>query len=136
MNWLTNFIKPKFSALVKRRDVPENLWNNCPSCANMIHHKELNENLSSWQRMIGYVPQNVSILDESILFNISLESEPDKINIEKINETLRTVDLYDHIYSLPKNLYTIGLKILNQHLIQIFFKNFLSILPKIYYCSK
>lgn len=45
MNWLTNFVKPKLSALVKRRDVPENLWNNCPSCANMIHHKELNENL-------------------------------------------------------------------------------------------
>jgi ABC-type bacteriocin/lantibiotic exporter with double-glycine peptidase domain len=73
-----------------------------------INSKELNENLSSWQRMIGYVPQNVSILDESILFNISLESEPDKINIEKINETLRTVDLYDHIYSLPKNLYELA----------------------------
>jgi acetyl-CoA carboxylase carboxyl transferase subunit beta len=45
MNWLTNFVKPKLSAFVKRREVPDNLWNNCPSCANMIHHKELNENL-------------------------------------------------------------------------------------------
>ena len=45
MNWLTNFVKPKLSALVSRRDVPDNLWNNCPSCANMIHHKDLNENL-------------------------------------------------------------------------------------------
>ena len=45
MNWLTNFVKPKLSALVKRRDVPENLWKNCPSCASMIHHKDLNENL-------------------------------------------------------------------------------------------
>jgi len=45
MNWLTNFVKPKLSALVNRRVVPENLWNNCPSCANMIHHKDLNENL-------------------------------------------------------------------------------------------
>ena len=45
MNWLTNFVKPKLSALVKRRDVPDNLWTNCPSCANMIHHKDLNENL-------------------------------------------------------------------------------------------
>tara|TARA_Y100000590_G_scaffold452549_1_gene595910 strand:+ start:1580 stop:2422 length:843 start_codon:yes stop_codon:yes gene_type:complete len=44
MNWLTNFVKPKLSALVKRKDVPENLWNNCPSCGNMIHHKDLNEN--------------------------------------------------------------------------------------------
>jgi len=25
--------------------VPENLWHNCPACANMIHHKDLNDNL-------------------------------------------------------------------------------------------
>ncbi len=45
MNWLTNFVKPKLSALVRKKEVPENLWNNCPSCATMIHHKDLNENL-------------------------------------------------------------------------------------------
>ena len=45
MNWLTNFVKPKLSALVKRKDIPENVWQNCPACANMIHHKDLNENL-------------------------------------------------------------------------------------------
>ena len=45
MNWLTNFVKPKLSALVKRKDVPENLWQNCPSCGNMIYHKDLRENL-------------------------------------------------------------------------------------------
>ena len=45
MNWLTNFVKPKLRALVNKRDVPENLWTNCPACANMIHHKDLNDNL-------------------------------------------------------------------------------------------
>ena len=45
MNWLTNFVKPKLSALVRKKEVPENLWNNCQSCATMIHHKDLNENL-------------------------------------------------------------------------------------------
>ena len=45
MNWLTNFVKPRLSSLVKRRDVSERLWNNCVSCGNMIHHKDLNENL-------------------------------------------------------------------------------------------
>ena len=45
MNWLTNFVKPKLTALVSRKEVPENLWNNCPACANMIHHKDLNDNL-------------------------------------------------------------------------------------------
>ena len=46
MNWLTNFVKPKLSALVKRKDVPENLWQNCPKCGSMIHHKDLRENLN------------------------------------------------------------------------------------------
>ena len=46
MNWLTNFVKPKLSALTRiRKDVPENLWKNCPNCGNMIHHKDLFENL-------------------------------------------------------------------------------------------
>ena len=29
MNWLTNFVKPKLSSLVKRKAVPEKLWNPC-----------------------------------------------------------------------------------------------------------
>ncbi|MBI05039.1 MAG: acetyl-CoA carboxylase carboxyl transferase subunit beta [Pelagibacteraceae bacterium] len=45
MNWLTNFVKPKLSSLVKRKEVPDNLWNNCPVCSNMIHHKDLKNNL-------------------------------------------------------------------------------------------
>lgn len=47
MNWLTNFVKPKLSALTRiRKDVPENLWKNCPNCGNMIHHKDLTKNLN------------------------------------------------------------------------------------------
>jgi len=45
MNWLTNIVKPKLSSFVKKRSVPEKLWHNCVSCGNMIHHKDLKENL-------------------------------------------------------------------------------------------
>ncbi len=40
MNWIANFVRPKIRALVNR-DVPENLWRKCPSCAQMIFHREL-----------------------------------------------------------------------------------------------
>ena len=46
MNWLTNLIKPKIKALVGKKDIPENLWQTCPVCEKMIHHKDLVENLN------------------------------------------------------------------------------------------
>ena len=45
MSWLTNFVRPKIRALVKRRDVPDNLWTKCGSCDYMIFHRDLEANL-------------------------------------------------------------------------------------------
>jgi len=44
MNWLTNFIRPKIKALVRKADVPENLWEKCPACTKMIFHRDLEAN--------------------------------------------------------------------------------------------
>jgi acetyl-CoA carboxylase carboxyl transferase subunit beta len=44
MNWLTNFIRPKIKALVRKADVPENLWDKCPACQKMIFHRDLEAN--------------------------------------------------------------------------------------------
>ena len=33
MNWLTNFVRPKLQALVRRADVPDNLWDKCGHAA-------------------------------------------------------------------------------------------------------
>ena len=53
---------------------------------------------------IGYVPQNVSIIDESILFNIVLEDDPNKIDLIRVDELLKQVNLYEHVYNLPKRI--------------------------------
>jgi acetyl-CoA carboxylase carboxyl transferase subunit beta len=45
VNWLTNFVRPKIRALVRKADVPENLWDKCPQCAKMIFHRDLEANL-------------------------------------------------------------------------------------------
>ena len=45
MSWLTNFVRPKIRALVKRKDVRDNLWTKCPSCDQMIFHRDLEANL-------------------------------------------------------------------------------------------
>src|SRR5919202_1008446 len=44
MNWLTNYVLPKIRALT-RRDGPDNLWRKCPSCEQMLFHRELAQHL-------------------------------------------------------------------------------------------
>jgi acetyl-CoA carboxylase carboxyl transferase subunit beta len=40
MNWLTNYVLPKIRAFTKK-DVPDNLWQKCPACEQMLFHREL-----------------------------------------------------------------------------------------------
>ncbi len=45
MSWLTNFVRPKIQALVRKSEVPDNLWDKCSNCGQMIFHRELEANL-------------------------------------------------------------------------------------------
>lgn len=45
MNWLSNFIRPSIRSLVgEQKDVPDNLWQKCPSCEGMLFSKEIAAN--------------------------------------------------------------------------------------------
>ena len=47
MSWLNNYVRPKIRSLVgSKSDVPENLWLQCPSCEQMLFHRDLEENLN------------------------------------------------------------------------------------------
>jgi acetyl-CoA carboxylase carboxyl transferase subunit beta len=41
MSWLTEFVRPKIRTLLGRKEVPDNLWHQCPNCQQMIFHREL-----------------------------------------------------------------------------------------------
>lgn len=45
MNWLTNFVRPKIQALMRRQEIPDNLWTKCPQCEHMLFTKDLEEKL-------------------------------------------------------------------------------------------
>ena len=45
MSWLTEYVRPKIRTLLGRRDVPDNLWTQCPACQQMVFHAELEKNL-------------------------------------------------------------------------------------------
>ena len=40
-NWLTNFVLPKIRAAVGRKEVPDNLWKQCPVCEQTLFQRDL-----------------------------------------------------------------------------------------------
>jgi acetyl-CoA carboxylase carboxyl transferase subunit beta len=45
VNWLKNFVPPKLRNLVTgQKDIPENLWQKCSACTQMIFHRDLEKN--------------------------------------------------------------------------------------------
>ena len=45
MSWLTNFVLPKIRAVVAKKDVPENLWQKCSNCGQMLFSRDLEAGL-------------------------------------------------------------------------------------------
>jgi acetyl-CoA carboxylase carboxyl transferase subunit beta len=44
MNWIANFVRPRIKGLMGKdrgNDTPDNLWKKCPSCGEMIFHRDL-----------------------------------------------------------------------------------------------
>jgi acetyl-CoA carboxylase carboxyl transferase subunit beta len=43
MNWIANFVRPRIKSLMGGRasETPDNLWRKCPSCGEMIFHRDL-----------------------------------------------------------------------------------------------
>ena len=44
MSWLTEYVRPRIRTLLGQREVPDNLWSQCPSCQQMIFTKDLEKN--------------------------------------------------------------------------------------------
>jgi acetyl-CoA carboxylase carboxyl transferase subunit beta len=44
VSWLTDAAKG-IKALAQKKEIPDNLWQKCPSCADVLYHRELERNL-------------------------------------------------------------------------------------------
>ena len=45
MSWLSNFVRPKLRALIKKSDNSNKLWIKCNGCEQMVYHKDLKDTL-------------------------------------------------------------------------------------------
>jgi ABC-type multidrug transport system fused ATPase/permease subunit len=55
------------------------------------------ENLRAWQRTLGYVPQHIYLVDDSVAANIALGVPPDEIDMAAVERAARIAELHDHV---------------------------------------
>ena len=76
----------------------------------LLDNKSINKDkakLESWRNLLGYVPQSINILDETIEKNIALGRNISEIDAEKINKILKICALEEFIKSKKQGLQTI-----------------------------
>ena len=71
-----------------------------------LNNKNLQDNIREWQKIIGYVSQNVYLADESILFNLTLKKVGEKIDMDRINHLINILDLNELVKSKKDGLNT------------------------------
>ena len=64
-------------------------------------------NNSNWRKQIGYVSQNVVLIDDTILQNIALGKDLNKIDLEKVNDVIEKAGLKIFIENLKQGFNTI-----------------------------
>jgi ATP-binding cassette subfamily C protein len=64
----------------------------------------IEENLPAWQMRIGYVPQFIFLLDDTIRANVAFGVPVDKIDDRRVRECLQIAQILDFIETLPKGI--------------------------------
>lgn len=64
------------------------------------------ENIRNLRKIIGYVDQNIFMMDATIAENIAFGVEKADIDEGKVIESLQKAQIWDHVQSLPDGIYT------------------------------
>jgi ABC-type multidrug transport system fused ATPase/permease subunit len=68
---------------------------------------DIRSQLSAWQRQIGYVPQSIYLIDDTIRRNIALGVEDAEIDESRVVESAHAAQLQEFLKSLPGGLGTV-----------------------------
>ena len=63
--------------------------------------------MENWRSLLGYIPQSISILDDTIEKNIALGKSTNEIDGDKINKLLKICDLEKFIKSKKEGIKTV-----------------------------
>lgn len=68
--------------------------------------RDIGENLSSWRSRVGFVPQHIYLLDDTISANVAFGS-PGGIDAAKVAAALKRAQLAEFVASLPEGVDTV-----------------------------
>ena len=71
-----------------------------------VDGKNINQNFKSWQNIIGYVPQNIFLTNDSIKNNIAFGLEKNEINNQNLTKALKDSQLDRFVKSLDLGIET------------------------------
>ena len=64
------------------------------------------ETLQSWRKRIGYVQQEVYIIDASVAENVAFGLTKAEVDIIKLERVLKQASLWEHVQTLPHSIHT------------------------------
>ena len=73
----------------------------------LVDNKSIYKNLPEWQKKIGYIPQNLYFIDDTIINNIAFGVLEEDIDMNRVSRVLYESDLNNFVNSLPNKLNTI-----------------------------
>ncbi|WP_170219221.1 ABC transporter ATP-binding protein [Nocardioides litoris] len=66
--------------------------------------RDVADDLAGWRAGIGYVAQDVFLLDGSLAANVAFQADPDEIDLDRVRRSVRLAQLDDVVAQLPDGL--------------------------------
>ncbi|MCT7968546.1 ABC transporter ATP-binding protein/permease [Laspinema sp. D1] len=73
----------------------------------LVDGRDIYDDLSAWQRLIGYIPQSIYLCDDTLRNNIAFGIPEDEINEGWIESAVTSAQLTELVHSLPAGLDTL-----------------------------
>lgn len=71
-----------------------------------VDSKNIQENMRSWQDQVGYVPQDIYLIDDSLRNNIAFGIPENEVDGDRVDSAIQAAHLTDFISHLPQGLDT------------------------------
>ena len=73
----------------------------------LINGQDISQVKTAWQKSIGYIPQTIFLMDDSLRRNIAIGIADNEIDEGAVREALKSAQLEDFVASLPEGLDTV-----------------------------